>query len=125
MRYTQSLIKVLPLTINSPPCLNIIQSTNNNLELFVKFRILILNLPMVWNYIHPWTTFVDKLCSTFSLGMSDVLGSEKELTVEICNINGVWFYYYCIYQQWMGSNERSKYNAKIYKSERIYHTTNS
>lgn len=74
---------------NSPSRLDVVQPTDNDLELSVETGILILNLAMVRHDVHPRAPLVDEFGRHRGLGIPDVLGSEEELTVEVCHVDGV------------------------------------
>ena len=74
---------------NSPPRLDVVQPTDNDLEPSVEAGILILNPPMVRLDVHPRAPLVDEFGSHHRLGLPDVLGPEEELTVEVGHVDGV------------------------------------
>jgi len=77
-------------SINPSPSLNTVQSANDNVELHVEIVVLVLNLTVVWCDINALDSPFHESSSTFGFRFSNIAMAEKELTVKVRDVDGVW-----------------------------------
>ena len=71
--------------------LDTIETTNNNLELHVVILILILNFANVGRDFDSLDSLLDKSSGNLCFRLAYVSLTKKKLSVEIRNVNSVWF----------------------------------
>lgn len=92
-RFDRAIVVVLSERINETvepsSCLYVVKPGDDDLELAVKLHILLLNLANVVGDVHASDSLRHKFRSYFRFEFSHIFLPEKELAVEICDINTV------------------------------------
>ncbi len=71
---------------------NVVKTSNDDLELGVETHVEILNFGRVGVDFHSRTSFHYKLGGNFCLELANIMLSEEELPVKICDINSIQVY---------------------------------
>lgn len=75
--------------VDPPPGLDRIETTDNDVELFVVLFILVLDLAMVGGDLYARHALLNEFGCDVRFGTTDIFFTEEELAVEVGNVDGV------------------------------------